>query len=179
MKAAAFTRTNEVFGFIPCGPMSQIREREAITDLTSFKECDQKSTLLAWISIHVLKYNRDKIFNITIFSFCESNNPPYKIFSLCENSELHWNLWIFWSYSLWANVSGQRSRSDYWTDYIQGMEPKFQRFPPVLAMIQTSSDILKRSCLHHLVLKASSAQIPQALVCHLNTQQWVLTPRLI
>ena len=47
VKAAAFTRTIEVFGFIPCGPMSRIREREAITDQTSFKECDQKSTLLA------------------------------------------------------------------------------------------------------------------------------------
>ena len=69
-----------------------------------------------------------KIFNITIFSFCESNNPPYKIFSLCENSELHWNLWIFWSYSLWANVSGQRSRSYHWTDFIQGMGPKFHNF---------------------------------------------------
>ena len=75
-----------------------------------------------------------KIFNITIFSFCESNNPPYKIFSLCENSELHWNLWIFWSYSLWANVSGQRSRSDYWTDYIQGMGPKFHNFRGVRYM---------------------------------------------
>ena len=68
--------------------MSQIREREAITDLTSFKEWDQKSTLLAWISNMFLTTMKIKIFNITIFSFCESNNPPYKIFSLCENSEL-------------------------------------------------------------------------------------------
>ena len=134
MKAAAFTRTNEVFGFIPCGPMSQIREREAITDLTSFKEWDQKSTLLAWISNMFLNTMKIKIFNITIFSFCESNNPPYKIFSLCENSELHWNLWIFWFYSLWANVSGQRSRSDHWTDYIQGMGPKFHNFRGVRYM---------------------------------------------
>ena len=48
------------------------------------------------------------------------------------------------------------------------MGPKFQRFPPIFTTKSTSSNIVKRSCLHHHVLKASSAQSPQAIVCHLN-----------
>ena len=98
-----------------------------------------------------------KIFNIFIFSFCESNNPPYNIFQSLWKQLVSMEPVKLWFYSLWANVSDQKSKEDYWADYIQGMGQKFQRFPPILTTKSTSSNIVKKSCLHHHVLKASSA----------------------
>ena len=47
MKTVSYTGTCEYFGLIPCGPMCQVRDREAITELTTFKEWNQNFIISA------------------------------------------------------------------------------------------------------------------------------------